>query len=100
MGRRAWLFSDTQAGAEASCGIYSIVTTARGSGLMPMRYLEWLLEELPNTPGADDPAVIGRFMPWSPEVPGSCRMTPAEAGEPDPMLEPLADVDPSALDEG
>ena len=76
------------------------MTTARANGLMPMRYLEWLLEELPNTPGAGDPAVLGRFMPWSPEVPGSCRMTPAEAGEPDPMLEPLADVDPSALDEG
>ena len=51
LGRRAWLFSDTQAGAEASCGIYSIVATARANGLMPMRYLEWLLDELPNTPG-------------------------------------------------
>lgn len=99
-GRRAWLFSDTQAGAEASCGIYSIVTTARANGLMPMRYLEWLLEELPNTPGADDPAVLERFMPWSPEVPESCRMTPAEAAEADPMLDPLVDVDPNALDEG
>lgn len=99
-GRRAWLFSDTQAGAEASCGIYSIVTTARANGLMPMRYLEWLLEELPNTPGADDPAVLERFMPWSLEVPEPCRMTPAEAAGPDPMTEPLVDVDPNALDEG
>ncbi len=99
LGRRAWLFSDTQAGAEASCGIYSIVTTARGSGLMPMRYLEWLLEELPNTPGADDPAVLGRFMPWSPDVPESCRMTPAEAAELDLMSEPLIDIDPRVLDE-
>ena len=32
---------------------------------MPMRYLEWLLEELPNTPGADDPAALGRFTPWT-----------------------------------
>ena len=99
LGRRSWLFSDTQAGAEASCGIYSIATTARANGLMPMRYLEWLLTELPNTPGADDPAVLERFMPWSPEVPESCRMTPAEAAEPDPMAEPLVDVDPNALDE-
>ena len=99
LGRRSWLFSDTQAGAEASCGIYSIATTARANGLMPMRYLEWLLTELPNTPGADDPSVLERFMPWSPEVPESCRMTPAEAAEPDPMAEPLVDVDPNALDE-
>ena len=66
---------------------------------MPMRYLEWLLAELPNTPGADDPAVLERFMPWSPDVPASCRMTPAEAAAPDPMTEPLIDVDPLALDE-
>ena len=75
------------------------MTTARANGLMPMRYLEWLLEELPNTPGADDPAALGRFMPWSPDVPESCRMTPAEASEPDPMAEPIVDVDPNALDE-
>ena len=79
--------------------IYSIVTTARANGLMPMRYLEWLLEELSNTPGAGDPAVFGRFMPWSPDVPESCRMTAAEAADPDPMSEPLVDIDPGALDE-
>lgn len=99
IGRRAWLFSDTQAGAEASCGIYSIVTTARANGLMPMRYLEWLLDAMPNTPDVDDPGVLDGFMPWSPSVPDSCRMTPAESAAPDPMGEPVADVDPGTLDE-
>ena len=100
LGRRAWLFSDTQAGAEASCGIYSVVTTARANGLMPMRYLEWLLEKMPNTPDVEDALILEGFMPWSPGVPESCRMTPAEAAKPDPMAEPLVDVDPNALDEG
>ena len=94
-----WLFSDTQAGAQASCGIYSIVTSARANGLMPMRYLEWLLDEMPNTPDVEDASVLERLMPWSPDVSESCRMTPAEAAEPDPMAEPLIDVDPNALDE-
>lgn len=40
VGRHAWLFSDTPKGAETSCGIYSIVCTARANGLAPMRYLE------------------------------------------------------------
>ena len=47
LGRKNWLFSNTPRGAEASCGIYSVVTTARECGLSPMRYVEWLLEELP-----------------------------------------------------
>ena len=99
LGRRAWLFSDTPEGAEASCGVYSIVTTARANGLMPMRYLEWLLDEMPNAPDVEEESALERLMPWSPDVPESCKMSPAEAAGPDPMAEPLVDVDPNALDE-
>ena len=44
MGRRNWLFSDTPRGAEASAGIYSVVTTAKANGLKPYDYLVWLFE--------------------------------------------------------
>lgn len=99
VGRRNWLFSDTQQGAEASCGIYSIVCTARANGLMPMRYLEWLLEEIPNMADPSDETALKRMLPWSDEVPSSCRMTPAEAAAPNQMDVPVIDVDPHAFDE-
>lgn len=35
IGRRAWLFSDTPAGANASAVIYSLVETAKANGLEP-----------------------------------------------------------------
>ena len=35
VGRKAWLFADTQAGAHASAVIYSLVQTAQANGLEP-----------------------------------------------------------------
>ena len=90
MGRRNWLFCDTPKGAAASCAAYSVVTTARACGLDDRSYVEWLLSEMPNDPalragGAD----VSRYLPWSPDVPESCRATGAHfreeleaAGEP------------------
>lgn len=49
--------------------------------------------------GGEGASVLEGPMPWSLDVPESCRMTPAEAAEPDPMAEPIVDVDPNALDE-
>ena len=82
VGRRNWLFCDTPSGAEASCAAYSVVTTARACGLDDRRYVEWLLAEMPNGPalrakGAD----ASRYLPWSPDVPGSCRATGARFRE-------------------
>lgn len=52
IGRKNFLFSDARRGAEASAGIYSVVTTAKANGLNPRKYLEWLLTEgrTPPTP--------------------------------------------------
>ena len=65
-----------------------------------MRYVEWLLEELPLARGLSDPEVADRFLPWSDRVPEGLRVSPErtralrEAQE-----EPIADVDPGALRE-
>lgn len=40
IGRKAWLFSNTPAGARASSVMYSIIETAKENGLHPYRYLE------------------------------------------------------------
>jgi transposase len=100
IGRRNWLFSDTQLGAKASASIYSIVTTAKANGLKPREYLEWLLEEMPNTENVGDEAVLSRFLPWSDETPESCRVTGAKvATATDALSEPIIDIDTIALKE-
>ena len=99
VGRKNWLFSDTPKGADASAAIYSIVTTAKANKLKPREYLEWLFEQMPNTENLDDSSVLARFLPWSDEVPHSCRIgASASAADADPINEPTIDIDPEILD--
>ena len=52
--RRAWLFSNSVAGADASAVIYSLVLTCRACGVEPYAYLCHILTELPcREAGAD-----------------------------------------------
>ena len=53
MGRKNWLFSNTPGGAKSSGVIYSLVETARESGLDPYRYLLWVFETAPNMAAQD-----------------------------------------------
>lgn len=62
MGRKAWLFSDTQAGARASALIYSLVETAKGCGVDPYCWLVYVLKRLPLAQTADDYEAL---LPWS-----------------------------------
>ncbi|MCF0131212.1 MAG: IS66 family transposase, partial [Pseudobutyrivibrio sp.] len=48
IGRKNWLFSESPAGAEASCICYSIVQTAKMNNLIPYHYITYLLKELPK----------------------------------------------------
>jgi transposase len=47
IGRKNWLFSNSQQGARASAAIYSLIETAKHNGLEPYAYLQYVLEELP-----------------------------------------------------
>lgn len=49
VGRKNWLFSDSQAGARASAAIYSLIETAKRTGHEPWRYLTHVLTRLPTT---------------------------------------------------
>lgn len=99
IGRKNWLFSNTPRGADASAAIYSIVVTAKLNGLKPRDYIEWLLTEMPNTEDLQGDA-IDRFLPWSADVPESCRMTPEKAAEAaDITDDPIMGIDPEAFDE-
>ena len=48
VGRKAWLFSDTTAGAHASALIYSLIETAKANGLDPYTWLRHVLQHIPN----------------------------------------------------
>lgn len=97
IGRKNWLFSDTPRGAQASCGMYSIVTTARMNGISPRPYIEWLLTELPNA-GELTEDVLDSFMPWSDKVPQSFRLAPEKARElAETAEEPIVDIDPGTI---
>ncbi len=54
VGRKNWLFSDTVQGARASALIYSLIETAKSSGLEPYWYLKYLFERLPEAMTDDD----------------------------------------------
>lgn len=79
VGRSNFLFSNTPAGAATSAALYSILISAKLSGLRPFEFFTWLLSELPNTKHLDDPLVLDRFMPWSKDIPDNCFMDPEEA---------------------
>lgn len=47
-GRKAWLFSDTPSGADASAVLFSIMLSCRANGVEPYAYLRHVLTELPQ----------------------------------------------------
>lgn len=54
VGRKAWLFADTVAGAEASANLYSLVETAKANGLEPYRYLRHVFTHLPAAQSVEE----------------------------------------------
>lgn len=73
IGRKNWLFSNTQKGATSSATIYSIVETAKENGLNPFEYLTYLFEQLPNI-DIKDQSAIDILLPWSVNLPDRCRV--------------------------
>jgi transposase len=62
VGRKAWLFSDTPAGAYASAVIYSLVQTAKANGLEPYTWLRRVLRDLP---AANSVEAVEALLPWN-----------------------------------
>jgi hypothetical protein len=54
IGRKTWLFSDSQAGAHASALIYSLIVTAKANGQEPSLWLAEVLSKLPSAKTSDD----------------------------------------------
>ncbi|MGK0473195.1 MAG: transposase [Candidatus Azotimanducaceae bacterium] len=61
IGRKNWLFSDSQRGAKASANLYSLIETAKANDREPYRYLCWLFERLATADLGD----CESLMPWN-----------------------------------
>ena len=58
VGRKAWLFSDTVEGAEASAVFFSLINTIKANGLEPYWYLRYLLEKMTFMKSLDKESLI------------------------------------------
>jgi len=73
VGRRNWLFADTVKGARSSAIAYSIIETAKLSGINPYEYLLYVLTELPTVLTNDPNADLSAYFPWANGVADRCR---------------------------
>jgi transposase len=62
IGRKAWLFADTPAGADASARLYSLIETAKANGVEPYAYLRHVFKMLPAAQTVED---IEALLPWN-----------------------------------
>lgn len=60
IGRKNWLFSNTERGATASAVLYGIIETAKANGLLVDNYLQVCLDELANKPES-----LTHLLPWN-----------------------------------
>lgn len=66
IGRKNWMFANTEAGAQASALLYSLVETARINGLTPYDYLLAVLTALKSP---DDEIDWDALLPWKITLP-------------------------------
>jgi transposase len=62
IGRKNWMFSDSQSGAKASAMYYSIIESAKANGLEPFAYLRALFTQLPSCKTVEDYELL---LPWN-----------------------------------
>ncbi len=68
VGRKNWLFADTQAGADASATVYSLIETAKANGLNTYKYIEYILKTMPDMEFHAHPDLLEQLMPWAESV--------------------------------
>ena len=76
----------------------SIWVTAKTNGLMSRKYVQRLLEEMPNEKNPDDPAYLDSLMTWPGSVRADIRLKPKAAEEAARIADdPIVDINPSAF---
>ncbi len=62
LGRKNWIFSQSPDGAKSSCGMYTLIETAKRNGLVPREYLTALFKKAPL---ASSPQDWEKLLPWN-----------------------------------
>ncbi|HHX57911.1 MAG TPA: IS66 family transposase [Clostridiales bacterium] len=73
MGRKNWLFANTEAGARAVSVIFSVIETAKANFLKPYKYLNWLFDRI----RAVDFNSFEDLLLWSIKLPENLRLEEA-----------------------
>lgn len=73
MGRKAFLFHDTVAGANASAILYSLVETARANNLNVYQYIYFTLRALSGY--KKQLGNIDQYLPWTDYIQGKCHIS-------------------------
>ncbi len=77
IGRKNFLFSKSPLGATASGIAYSIIETAKANNLLPLKYLTYLFETLPNI-DLTELGELDAYLPWSEKLPLNVRKKPKQ----------------------
>jgi transposase len=62
LGRKNWLFCQSTEGAKSSCGMFTLIETAKQNGLIPFNYLIALFEKAPLAISPED---WEKLLPWN-----------------------------------
>jgi transposase len=62
LGRKNWLFNKSPEGAKSSCGMYTLIETAKQNNIEPLSYLRILFEKAPF---AVSPIDWEKLLPWN-----------------------------------
>lgn len=63
IGRKNFLFANTARGAKASAVMYSLIETAKESGISPYNYLVWVLKAVPDMDLSQNPELVDLLLP-------------------------------------
>lgn len=72
LGRKNWLFSVSEAGAEANAICLSIAETAKSNGIDFYEYIKKLFTDLPNLDFHQNPEKLDQYLPWSKMIKAEC----------------------------
>ena len=73
VGRKNWLFCNSEAGATATANAYSLAETAKANGLDVKKYFQFIFKKLPLAKGDLNDQFLENIMPWNTEVQEKCR---------------------------